>query len=205
MSFRQTGYCKVPNFVPEEILDWVVPHCRRLVWSPASSPTGTHMHFTDTGRQCYGDRYLDGLLIELQDAVESVVEKTLIPTYSFLRFYPKKCGLRRHKDRASCQYSVSICIEQDYGNLKGRNPDYEWPLFCDETPLSTKPGDAVFYKGMVVAHSRNALEGRSQTQLFLHYVDALDPDYRKYRFDGREALGEPPRRSEDPVGRRYTC
>jgi len=127
----------------------------------------------------YGHPVNEALLMTVLPIYEKVTGKSLSPTYSYSRIYWKNAILEKHKDRASCQYSATLCIDID--------PE-PWPIYMEETPVTLMPGDLVFYKGMDVVHWRKPYEGKQQIQIFLHYVDK-DDKYAEWAFDKRPVLG----------------
>lgn len=140
-------------------------------------------HFGDS--QCpaswvsYGHPVCEALLLTIQPIMERVSGKRLFPTYSYCRIYWKDAILEKHKDRPSCQYSVSLCIDVD--------PE-PWPFYMEETELNLNPGDLVCYKGMEITHWRKPYSGNQQLQIFLHYVDQNDK-WAGLKFDERPTLG----------------
>jgi hypothetical protein len=53
-----------------------------------------------------------------------------------------------------------------------------------------RPGDALIYRGIELAHWREAFQGEKMAQVFLHYVDRNGPNAAE-KFDGRAGLGVP--------------
>lgn len=107
---------------------------------------------------------------EIKNTVEKVIGEKLYPTYYYDRFYFKGHDLKPHKDRESCEISVSMHIST--------NADYDWPIYFmqDDETVSVptgNPGDAVLYKGCELEHWREPLMGNKDTyyhQIFFHYV-----------------------------------
>ena len=118
----------------------------------------------------------------IKNIVEQVIHEKLYPTYYYDRFYFKGQELVKHKDRESCEISVSMHISS--------NANYDWPISFELEngevhDLITKPGDAVLYKGMELTHWREPLEGDKNTyyhQIFFHYV-RRDGYYVQHAFD----------------------
>lgn len=127
----------------------------------------------------YGHHVCEALMLQLQPLIEGETGKKLLPTYSYARIYWKGSELVKHTDRPSCEYSISICI--DY-------KDKPWDIYFDGECFTLEPGDLVIYKGCEVEHWRLPYEGKEQTQVFLHYVDADGP-HRNNHLDGRPMLG----------------
>lgn len=130
----------------------------------------------------YSTPVFESLLEILKSKVEKISGKKLFPTYSYYRVYTVGQELVPHKDRPSCEISVSICLG---GNLKN-----DWPLYIGKDCVSMKPGEGVVYKGCDVMHWRHPLkeEGKHLSQLFLHYIDIDGPYYPEYKFDKRDSL-----------------
>lgn len=136
----------------------------------------------------YGDIAGDTLLLKLQSLVEKHVNKKLYPNYSYARNYRKKDELPRHTDRFSCEISTTIFL--------GGDP---WPIYIDltgkenqkGTKFNLKPGDMIIYKGNILEHWREPLEGECCVQLFLHYQDVKTKGAKQNLYDGRPCVGLP--------------
>jgi len=134
----------------------------------------------------YADPFIEALLYELKPKIEKITGKQLHPTYSFSRIYMNGDELKKHVDRPSCEYSVTISVA--YKNIEN------WPISMqyNDNPVSTiilNPGDAVVYKGIEVDHWRDKLQDNAiSVQFMLHYVDANGP-FSDYKYDKRLNLG----------------
>lgn len=108
--------------------------------------------------------------------VEKVTGLELIPTYSFARLYKTGNELQKHKDRPSCEISVTIKL--------GDTKNFNWPIYINGTPVTLDDGDAVIYKGCEVEHWRekHTVPNYFLGQVFLHYVDKNGP-YEKFKYD----------------------
>lgn len=120
----------------------------------------------------YGLPVCNTLLGLLCHELSEEAGKTLKPTYSYCRVYRKGNTLAPHKDRPSCEYSVTLNLSQTH----------KWPIFMGKKALDLQPGDACLYRGCEIEHSRKEFEGDEYIQVFLHYVDAEGP-YRDYVHD----------------------
>lgn len=158
----------------------------------------------------YGDIAGDLILTDIKPLLEKYFKKKLHETYSYVRVYEKGHELKRHKDRESCQYSVTL-------NLGGT----PWPIYIENNPklgfwastkpgskgnisikkendyyseltkgskVILKPGDVLIYRGDLCEHWREPLSSGLCTQLFLHYVDQKGV-YKDFKFDKRPFLG----------------
>lgn len=115
------------------------------------------------------------LLGRLLDIVSKASGKRLKPTYTYCRVYLKGADLKPHKDRPSCEYSVTL-------NLSQTHP---WPIFMGKRAVTQNPGDGVLYKGCEIEHSRQQFTGDEYVQVFLHYVNSDGP-FKNYIYDQRE-------------------
>jgi len=137
---------------------------------------------------CYGDLVMDSLLPKLKPLIEKTTNLKLCETYSYARLYKHGDILKRHKDRFSCEISVTL-------HLGGT----DWPIYVDNTKgkdeegtrVDLNIGDMLCYKGEKIEHWRYALYGDDCAQVFLHYNDATHKNAKQNKFDGREFLGIP--------------
>lgn len=131
----------------------------------------------------YGDAAAEGLLAHVQDRVEAVAGRALLPTYSYLRIYKHGDVLLSHRDRPACEFSLSLNI--------GQVPGEPWPIYVEspegKAEVKLGPGDALLYRGIDLFHWRERYEGHQLVQFFLHYVDADGP-HAAEQYDGRPGL-----------------
>lgn len=94
------------------------------------------------------------------------IEKRFVNTYWFVTDYFEGGFMKPHHDRPSCDYSVTINMAQD-------GPD--WPLYVwDNDHFKSnisKPGEAVWYRGLDTWHFRQRTEGKRYRQLMIHWVE----------------------------------
>ena len=135
----------------------------------------------------YADPLMEVMLVDSRGAVEAVVGKELLPTYSYSRVYVEGDDLERHVDRPSCEYSVTVNVACD---------GEPWPIWMQDgdaepTKVTLSPGDAVIYKGCEVHHWRSKMtRSRVNAQFMLHYVDKNGP-FAEYEWDKRPGAGYP--------------
>jgi hypothetical protein len=110
----------------------------------------------------YGDPVMDYFLCSKKHVIEKAFKKKLLPTYTYSRLYTNGQALFKHKDRPACEISLTLNIWQDVN----------WPIFMEGKAYDCKPGEAVFYEGGKYEHWREAYEGETCCQIFMHYVDA---------------------------------
>jgi hypothetical protein len=128
----------------------------------------------------YALAHTEFLLLSLTDKISNIVNKQLLPTYSYARIYYTGATMPKHTDRNSCEISLSLSLTGD-----------PWPLWFDldiPTPVSLNKGSAVVYSGIETTHWREQYTGPGCTQVFLHWVDANGP-YADWQYDRRPAIG----------------
>jgi alkylated DNA repair dioxygenase AlkB len=131
----------------------------------------------------YGDPVMEELLLRLLPMAESATGEALYPTYSYFRVYKQGDTLKKHKDRPSCEISMTL-------NL-GYDADSPWPISVQagDEPASIRleAGDALLYHGTEVEHWRDRFDGARSAQVFLHYVRQGGP-HASWHFDKRAGL-----------------
>lgn len=133
----------------------------------------------------YGAFCFESLMLVLQKTVEDIIDKSLFPCYTYARIMGNSAIMKKHKDRPSCQYSVTICIEED--------EKVPYPIFMenyngDVSEVFLHAGDMIVYHGTKLYHWRKKFKGVQHIQAFLHYVDA-NGLYKDYKYDKRILLG----------------
>ena len=149
------------------------------VWNDEQVPN-TYCH--------YADIVMETLLERVRPKIEKETKLKLIPTYSFARLYKTGDILKRHKDRFSCEISVTMFL--------GGEP---WELYIEPSgqenkkgiKILQKPGDILIYSGCELEHWRETFKGKNCCQVFLHYNKAGSTQAKENKFDKREFLGLP--------------
>lgn len=170
-------YLKVENFLEKNELTFLKNYT--FIRHQNNYKNEAYDKKTDYDTFFYADPLMESILINKKPLVEKLTDKKLLPTYSFWRMYTQFSDLIKHKDRESCEISVTIQIGSDGSN---------WPIFIDGKPINLEQGDAAIYLGTELEHYRNELEGTWHAQAFLHYVDKDGP-YKEWYLDKRRVLG----------------
>ena len=186
-DFDKKGYEVVNNFLDKETCNQLTNYLKDLVNSKQTYKDDQ----CPLSQATYSTAVTDKILEEVLPQVEQVTNKTLYPTYAFARLYSPNDELKVHRDRPSCEYSVTLTLEYE-GN--------KWAIYMGPTEdkqnafkIEMDTGDAVIYKGCDVWHWREKYtEGKWQAQIFLHYVDAQGP-YAEYKYDKRTQLEHHPK------------
>ena len=207
--FNEHGYVIIDSFLQKDMADLLYEYskskARRELLKEAFNPElydkkydGQFVDEQAPGAySLYGDPLMDVILQNAGNFVSGVIEKELVPTYSYWRLYVTDNVLKKHKDRPSCEYSTTLCLGYDISNIKDKS--YNWPMWIDETgsttesgkPIHMEPGDMIVYKGSEVDHWRLAFEGRNHAQVFMHYNNKNGPFAKYTKYDGRPFVALP--------------
>ncbi len=194
--FSRDGYQILRGLLPISMCSFV-SNCYRLL--VANGFIGYNDGQVERGYAAYGLPLSETLLEMLRPSVARVAGCALLPTYSYSRVYLNGADLKPHTDRPACEVSCSLTIDYDAADL--------WP-FCltgrdgRQRAVALKRGDGLVYSGPEISHWREAFEGESQLQIFLHYVREDGPN-AGLKFDRRPRLGAPQiegqRRNQDAL------
>ncbi len=182
-EFKEKGYTVVRNAVSKELVDFITQYAlfdEMQDFTPDEQVPGAHVK--------YADPAMETLLLHLHPIIEKATGVTVHPTYSFYRIYKPGDELVPHKDRPSCELSITVSLGYDY-----QGKDYSWPIYVNGTACHLNIGDLVCYRGVDLEHWRSPFEapnGSWHVQAFLHYVDVTGP-YSEWKYDKRNTIGEP--------------
>lgn len=209
--FAENNYVVVRNFIDENLAQLLYQYCIikaqrtdfMYEYAKADYRPEWDGQFGDAqagySYNCYGDPMMDTLLAASIGMIEGYTGLDLIPNYTYWRLYQKDEDLKRHRDRHSCEISITICL--GYNNSNVDDPEYNWPMWVETkddaegAPVYMKPGDMIIYRGCDVDHWRERFKGLNHAQVFLHYNDKNGPFQIMY--DGRPILGIPKRFQKD--------
>jgi hypothetical protein len=114
---------------------------------------------------------------QIQSKVEDFFKVKLVPTYNYCRIYHIGGILPKHRDRPSCEYSVTVNLKQEGNGI--------WPIFMDGESVDLSPSDGGAYKGCEVSHWREENDIGKCHQIFFHFVEENGPNY-KWAYDKKE-------------------
>ncbi len=108
---------------------------------------------------------------DIAATLSAVAGEPLKPSYVYMASYLSGAELKKHTDRAQCEFSVTLCLDFS------PEPALEtpWPIRLD-APTGTITayqalGDGLAYRGTRLPHYRDVLsEGQTSTSIFFHYV-----------------------------------
>lgn len=117
------------------------------------------------------------MLCEKTKHVSDLIGETVLPTYTYSRIYKENSVLTKHKDRGSCEISLTV-------HLYGDKPWAIWIQTPEGKPkcIVLNSGDALLYLGCVAPHWRDEYIGKEYAQFFLHYVRSRGV-FSKFYFD----------------------
>jgi hypothetical protein len=113
----------------------------------------------------YNFRDFLNLLCEKLPTISEIMEENMLPSYTYARLYTHGDELKKHKDRPSCEISLTV-------HLGGDAP---WDIWFtkpngEQASVTMTLGQAVMYIGTLSEHWRDKFAGQEYMQVFLHYV-----------------------------------
>lgn len=186
-TFQEQGYVLVKNFIPVDTAEYLFNYLRFSTHALVMANRSKDIVEGDTqvpgswGSR-HGDIAFDSLMKMMKPKMEEVTGLKLFPTYTYSRIYKQGNYLAHHKDRPSCEVSITI-------RLSASDDRYNWPIWMKDSEYELDDGDGVVYRGCDLDHWRetcDAPEGWKMGQVFMHYVDANGP-YAEYKYDKRLA------------------
>jgi len=184
IEFREKWYAIERAVLDADSLSFLYDHALSIAHNLA---TATGDALVADAPVTYGDPHLNALLESVRGRVEHVTGFELWPTFSYLRFYKRGNLLKAHRDRPSCEISMTV-------NL-GMDADEPWPIWIAGpqgiAPVTLLPGDGMIYRGCDCYHWRDPFPGNHLAQVFLHYVDRNGPS-AEWKYDKRDQLSSLP-------------
>tara|TARA_R100000329_G_scaffold119587_1_gene98574 strand:- start:581 stop:1138 length:558 start_codon:yes stop_codon:yes gene_type:complete len=176
-TIKNFKYKLIKNFISEDEKNLMKNYCIMKHRNNFNSFDEDQSDNRDT--MFYGDPMTESLMLKKRDFMEKETGLKLSPTYSFWRCYTKFADLKKHKDRPSCEISVTVNIGSD---------GTKWPIFINNKKFICEPGDGVIYLGCEYEHWREEFKGDYSIQTFLHYVDKNGPN-KEWVLDKRKQFG----------------
>jgi hypothetical protein len=186
-EFKESGYTIVKNAISIELIDFVTQYALFDEMQNFKNGKSQGFMLVPYPHSKIYDPAMETMLLHLHPLIKENTGLELYPTYSFYRVYRNSDELAPHKDRPSCEISVTVCFNYSYDDSK-----YTWPIYIDGHEANLKPGDLVIYRGMELEHWRKPFdiqEDAWHVQGFFHYVDKNGP-HTDWKFDKRNYIGE---------------
>ena len=170
MSLGPTNFKIIRGLLTGELLDFLGVYAYNKATLPHSIPTKELDGFVDeqipNTPAWHDDQAMKNLMCYLSPDIEKITGVMLIPTYSYLRVYKKGDELKKHTDKSSCEFSITLTL------MREPNEDI-WPIYVETDrvhKVELEAGDGLIYKGTESPHWRDKFEGSRLAQVFLHYV-----------------------------------
>ena len=155
-NIKEFKYKLIKNFLSKEELTLLKKYCLNKLDEDWSMD-----HQSPFSPSWYKDALMNAMLELKLSKMEEETGLKLFKTYAFWRYYQFGSILNNHKDRPSCEISVTACIHQTE----------TWPIHMENNWIEMEEGDAVIYLGCELEHGRKPFEGDCCAQVFMHYVD----------------------------------
>jgi hypothetical protein len=186
----QNNYIVIPEFISLDMASFLSKefqdYCKKFNFKDVSDPSlhiGSILNWLPFVK----------LLVAKTPEISNIVGEPLLPTYTYARWQTEGHELPRHRDRPSCEISLSVNLKKDKNwGLWIQNPTGE------EIEINLNSGDALLYLGCQADHWRNKFEGQENVQLFLHYVRADGPKAWAF-FDKQQQQNPTPPSTDLPV------
>ena len=197
--FKKDRYILVKDAISQDSVNFIK---NSLMFEALRYPYESNDVIVPLTQTKYASPITETLTVSLLPTIENITGLSLLPTYSYYRIYKPGDYLTKHKDRNSCEISLTINLGFNYVNV---DDGYTWDIFVDGKSFQTMPGDMIVYRGIELEHYREPMMGESgswQVQAFLHYVDA-NGMYKDYIYDGRPGMGYANETKSLPTGRNH--
>lgn len=192
-EFNKNGYVIVRNALSEQTTAILSSHIKMMkeadlfICNQANLPIDAKFNdaLVPNSYHVYGTFGFESTMLYFLPLVEQIIGKDLYPSYSYVRIMGKGAHMERHKDRPSCEFSVTLCIEED--------KEVAYPIFMENyggevSSIVLHAGDLIVYHGTELNHWREEFTGTQHIQTFFHYVDKNGP-YNEFKYDKRPQLG----------------
>jgi len=170
-QFQRQGYTVVRNLIHPLHIGAMRQYYRALVAS-GGLPQGDSQ--VPERYQLHSEPVAMFFHPQLTRVVSQLAGEAAKPSYIYFASYPAGSALPAHVDRPQCEFSISLLV--DY------SPDPDgpcgWPIVLEHPRLpdgrvavDLAVGDALFYRGRELVHSRDRLPaGHQSSSIFFHYV-----------------------------------
>ena len=170
LLFQERGYAPLPALIHPFHVAALRRYYRYLIRTGA-----IHLGDKQSNRRyvAYNEPVARFFHRQIAPWVSAVAGVSVKPSYVYLASYLSGAELRKHTDRAQCEFSVTFCLDFS------PEPAFAtpWPVRLDTADGTVRVyqalGDGLAYRGTQLPHYRDALgEGQTSTSIFFHYVAA---------------------------------
>lgn len=207
-EFKQHKYLEVKSLIPQDLCKIAANYALLKEKTTPTPEEGADAQVRGA-HSVYGDTLMETLMYFCRPHLEKLTGLEIAPTYSYYRVYRPGAELFRHKDRESCEISITVCLKFSY---IGMPAGYHWGMYVDPEShkVSQGPngefitndragkmiiqnsGDVIVYRGCEIEHWRTKFQaepGSYQVQAFFHYIDKNGPHYPTFLYDQRPGIG----------------
>lgn len=183
-ELKEKGFIILKDFIPKSLCNFSKLYFKMK----ADAMDYTIDPQCPLSKSFYGDYFTETLLISSIPSLSEVTGLKLLPQYSYTRIYSYGEELVRHRDRASCEFTATVCLGKPEG--EDINPIYIQNKMDESNPhrADLEEGDLCIFTGTVLDHWRPPLENSWLLQTFIHYTD-LNGEYGNRIWDGRYGPG----------------
>ena len=108
---------------------------------------------------------------KITKTISKKINKKIIPSFCFTRYYYEDSVLNFHKDRPECEITVSHC---HYGE--------PWKIYVEDDEYITQTGVSICYQGVDRSHGRIQKLKNKSLYSFFHWIE-FDGNYENHKFD----------------------
>ena len=188
-SYNMTVAYKITNALDQETCNIIAGYYRQIYtnmdYEQSGNPPDNITGGLTKGIHCRYDYLGVSLLNYFTYFIAPIVNRKILPSYSFARAYYNNAHLIPHRDRDACEFSASLNL----GNTNGtqalpfyiaKTGDNYIPSDNDEKQvINSNVGDLIIFYGSRSAdgwtHWRPPFKGDEMYNIFLHYVDQDGP------------------------------
>ena len=154
-TFQKQGYVVVKNFISKEMGKHLFEYLKLYEYAQILQNNEKTFEKDEqvpgSFAMGHGNLVFDSLLKTMKPKMEYCTGLDLFPTYTYTRLYKPGNELKIHKDRPSCEISITLKLS-DTGW-------YNWPIWMVDSPYDLNDGDGVIYRGCDLEHWREPCEG----------------------------------------------
>ena len=187
--FIKYGYAVVRNIISEELAKFIADEftmVKDVYYHIHNVPLEDTTRFSDPvvkhSFSYYAPLCFEILYPRIMPRCEEILNKKMIPSFSYARILYEGAKMEKHVDRNSHSMACTITFEID------KEPYDFWltDLEGNDVALKLYPGDMCLFNGAKLVHWRNTYTGKKCIQATLGFADE-----EINRYDGRKLLGAP--------------
>lgn len=186
---------KLTNLFDAGVLEIFNRYLHTLEWQNEQEQDPPPDNIVCNGNNTFGV-YNEPLTISILETynpvIQSIMQREVLPSYTYCRVYEKGTQLISHRDRDSCEISMTLNLFQTNNEPEPfyvSNKPQEQSSQEDITVINSYPGEAIVFKGQATSggyyHWRDPTKSNQHLQCFLHWVYA-DGKYKDNAFEWKK-------------------